>query len=97
MNLLNQPVAVGAAVYDVAMGPGTVVVVDDTLTYGITVKFQNGRSMGYSAAGHSPRFLQATLYWQNPVVEFPTNMENWRFRVVVAALASSIDATNGGS
>lgn len=77
--------SVGSQVFDAAYGAGTVVSLS-AASAGITVRFSGGRTLSYTDNGHTPRFAQATLFWQNPVFNLPNNLTANQRRVVARSI-----------
>lgn len=64
MQFHGSEIFVGDKVFDVAMGWGTVSIVDDVRN-GFFVMFGN-RRMFFNTDGKTPFFPNATLYWADP-------------------------------
>lgn len=83
--LHQKPVAVGDSVFDAAYGAGTVHSLS-LASAGITVRFSGGRMLSYTDGGHTPRFAQATLFWQNPVFDLPSELTTNQRRVLARSI-----------
>lgn len=93
--LHGDTVSVGDQVYDVAMGPGVVrFIYEGDAEYPILVSFSGNREQAYSPAGHTRRFLQATLYWANPILAVPQRVARPFWPAVQAGVVAMIEAMN---
>ena len=93
--LYGDLIDVGDTVFDTALGPGVVrFIYEGAAEYPIVVRFNGTREQAYSPLGRTPRFLQATLFWTNPVLIVPQKVAKPYWYAVQAGVVAMVEAMN---